>query len=174
MGPVLIDAARLPVEPACVTPIVDVARLGVVGDLTASVAAWHRRSGPATHTLADVASAAGYAWRSLADGTLWSGADTWDLQVLPAELVELLDVAPAMGRYELAGTAALDVLPGRTVALADLTGDAATADQALRVVEQALALAPGNAEALGGVMQSGANAYSNIQTYKRYSIPGDE
>ena len=30
------------------------------------------------------------------------------------------------------------------------------------------------AEALGGVMQSGANAYSNIQTYKRYSIPGDE
>ena len=32
----------------------------------------------------------------------------------------------------------------------------------------------GNAEALGGVMQSGANAYSNIQTYKRYSSPGDE
>ena len=32
--------------------------------------------------------------------------------------------------------------------IADLTGDAATADQALRVVEQALALAPGNAEAL--------------------------
>lgn len=88
-----------------------------LGDLTASVAAWHRRSGPATHTLADVASAAGYAWRSLSDGTLWCGADAWASQALPASDVELLDVAPAMGRHELAGTAALDVLPGRTVAL---------------------------------------------------------
>lgn len=31
-----------------------------------------------------------------------------------------------------------------------------------------------NAEAFGSVMQIGANAYNNILTYKRYSIPGDD
>lgn len=86
-----------------------------LGDLTASVAAWHRRSGPATHTLADVAQAAGFAWRSLADGTLWCGDDTFAALALAG--VELLDVAPSLGRYELAGDVALDALPGRTLTL---------------------------------------------------------
>lgn len=90
-----------------------------VGDLSHVVSHWHRRAAPATHTVAAVAEAAGFAWRALADGTLWSGADAWDLQVLPADLVELLDAAPAVGRYELAGGAALDILPGRAVALDD-------------------------------------------------------
>ena len=90
-----------------------------LGDLSHAVTHWHRREAPATHTLAAVAEAAGFAWRALADGTLWCGEDTWDLQVLPAELAEMLDASPAVGRYELAGTAALDALPGRTIALDD-------------------------------------------------------
>ena len=90
-----------------------------LGDLSALVTHWHRRAAPGTHTVAAVAEAAGLSWRCLADGTLWCGLDAWDLQVLPAELVELLDAAPSVGRYELAGVAALDILPGRTVALDD-------------------------------------------------------
>lgn len=90
-----------------------------LGDLSALVTHWHRRSAPGTHTVAAVADAAGLAWRCLADGTLWCGADAWDLQILPAELAELLDATPSVGRFELAGTAALDILPGRAVALDD-------------------------------------------------------
>ena len=88
-----------------------------LGDLSAAVTAWHRRAAPATHTLADVARAAGAAWRALSDGTLWCGTDAWTAQTIPAEGVEMLDVAPSLGRYELAGEAALDILPGRTIAL---------------------------------------------------------
>lgn len=87
-----------------------------LGDLSALVTHWHRRAAPGTHTVAAVAEAAGLSWRCLADGTLWCGLDAWDLQVL---LVELLDASPSVGRYELAGTAALDILPGRTVAIDD-------------------------------------------------------
>jgi hypothetical protein len=90
-----------------------------LGDLSALVTHWHRRAAPGTHTVAAVAEAAGLSWRCLADGTLWCGLDAWDLQVLPAEPVELLDASPSVGRYELAGTAALDILPGRAVALDD-------------------------------------------------------
>lgn len=90
-----------------------------LGDLSALVTHWHRRAAPGTHTVAAVAEAAGLSWRCLADGTLWCGLDAWDLQVLPADLVELLDASPSVGRYELAGTAALDILPGRSVALDD-------------------------------------------------------
>ena len=93
-----------------------------LGDLSALVTHWHRRAAPGTHTVAAVAEAAGLSWRCLADGTLWCGLDAWDLQVLPAELVELLDASPSVGRYELAGTAALDILPGRTVAIDDHGG----------------------------------------------------
>ena len=87
-----------------------------LGDLSALVTHWHRRAAPGTHTVAAVAEAAGLAWRCLADGALWCGEDAWDLQVLPAEL---LDASPSVGRYELAGVAALDILPGRAVALDD-------------------------------------------------------
>lgn len=90
-----------------------------LGDLSALVTHWHRRAAPGTHTVAAVAEAAGLAWRCLADGTLWCGKDDWDLQVLRGEHLELLDAAPSVGRYELAGTAALDILPGRSVALDD-------------------------------------------------------
>lgn len=90
-----------------------------LGDLSALVTHWHRRAAPGTHTVAAVAEAAGLSWRALADGTLWCGLDAWERQALPAEPVELLDAAPSVGRYELAGVAALDILPGRTVALDD-------------------------------------------------------
>lgn len=90
-----------------------------IGDLSALATHWHRRSAPGTHTVAAVAEAAGLAWRCLADGTLWCGLDAWDLQILPAELVELLDASPSVGRFELAGVAALDILPGRAVSLDD-------------------------------------------------------
>ena len=90
-----------------------------LGDLSALVTHWHRRAAPGTHTVAAIAEAAGLAWRCLADGTLWCGLDAWDPQVLPADLLELLDASPSVGRYELAGTAALDILPGRAVALDD-------------------------------------------------------
>ena len=53
-----------------------------LGDLSAAVTAWHRRAAPATHTLADVARAAGRV-RALNDGTLWCGADAWTAQTIP-------------------------------------------------------------------------------------------
>ena len=47
------------------------------GDLARPVARWQRVEAPASRTVADVARAAGYAWRTLADGTVWVGADAW-------------------------------------------------------------------------------------------------
>lgn len=87
------------------------------GDLSALANHWHRLSGPASRTLAAVADAAGYGWRVLADGTVWTGPETWAAQALAGTPVDVLDVDPAMGRYQLAGDAALDLLPGRTVTL---------------------------------------------------------
>lgn len=87
-----------------------------VGDLTATVARWARVAAPAAHTVADVARAAGYVWRTLADGTVWMGAETWAALDLGADL-DVIRVNPLAGRWELAGAAALAIVPGRTVML---------------------------------------------------------
>jgi hypothetical protein len=86
------------------------------GDLTATVARWARVAAPAAHTVADVAHAAGYAWRTLADGTVWLGPETWPALELGADL-DVIRVDPRLGRWELAGTAALPIVPGRVVTL---------------------------------------------------------
>ena len=86
------------------------------GDLTATVARWARVAAPAAHTVADVAHAAGYAWRTLADGNVWVGPETWAALELGADL-DVIRVDPRLGRWELAGAAALPIVPGRVVTL---------------------------------------------------------
>lgn len=89
---------------------------GTSGDLSATVARWHRIEAPAAHTVADVARQAGYVWRVLADGTVWMGLEAWAPAALPAP-VDVLDVDPHLGRWLLAGDGALDATPGTVVTL---------------------------------------------------------
>lgn len=86
------------------------------GELTATVARWARVAGPAHHTVADVARAAGYAWRVLDDGSVWCGPEGWAALALGADL-DVLSHDPATGRYELAGDACAAIDPGRVVTL---------------------------------------------------------
>lgn len=87
-------------------------------DLSGTTPIWHRIAAPAAHAVADVARAAGCAWRVLPDGTVWMGQETWPL-VSPA--VDVIDWRPDLGRLELAGDV-LGILPGQTLrARSDLT-----------------------------------------------------
>lgn len=81
-------------------------------------ARWHRVAAPAAHAVADVARAAGLAWRVLADGTLWMGAETWPPH-RPLD-VDLVDWRPELGRLELAGST-LGILPGQTLTVREIT-----------------------------------------------------
>lgn len=83
--------------------------------LDAAAPRWHRHTGPASQAVADIARAAGYAWRVGPDGTLWLGVDTW-ATVTPASPVDVLDELPEAGRVTLAGDT-LDIAPGTTLAL---------------------------------------------------------
>lgn len=85
------------------------------GALDAAAPRWHVREAPAAHVVGDVARAAGYAWRMLADGSLWLGVETWPT-VTPAAPVDVIDEAPAVGRLVLAGDV-LRALPGVTLSL---------------------------------------------------------
>lgn len=85
------------------------------GPLDAVAPRWHRHTGPASQAVADIARAAGYAWRVRPDGTLWLGVDTWST-VTPASPVDVLDELPEAGRLTLAGDT-LGILPGQTLAL---------------------------------------------------------
>lgn len=91
------------------------------GDLSTNVTRWHRAAGTAANAVADVARAAGFAWRVLADGTVWVGAETWPAATVSG--VELLDWRPELGRAELGGDAAalLGILPGQTLTLDAIT-----------------------------------------------------
>lgn len=84
------------------------------GALDAAAPRWHVREAPASHVVGDVARAAGYAWRVLADGSVWLGVETWPT-VTPAAAVDVIDEAPAVGRLVLAGDV-LGALPGVTFA----------------------------------------------------------
>lgn len=86
------------------------------GDLSAVVRRWARVAAPASHTVADVARAAGLVWRVGGDGAVWMGAETWAPLSLGADL-DVTSVDPDAGRWELAGSAALAIVPGRTVTL---------------------------------------------------------
>ena len=85
------------------------------GPLDAVAPRWHRHEGSASAAVADIARAAGYAWRVRPDGTLWLGSDTWST-VTPASPVDVLDELPEAGRITLAGDT-LDIAPGTTLAL---------------------------------------------------------
>jgi len=85
------------------------------GPLDAVAPRWHRHEGSASAAVADIARAAGYAWRVRPDGTLWLGSDTWST-VTPASPVDVLDELPEAGRITLAGDT-LDLAPGTTLAL---------------------------------------------------------
>lgn len=79
---------------------------------------WHRLAGPAGAAVADVARAAGCAWRVLPDGSVWVGRETWPAH---APEVDVVDWRPEVGRLELAGDT-LGILPGQSLrARADLT-----------------------------------------------------
>jgi len=83
-----------------------------------SVPRWHRVAAPAAHAVADVARAAGLAWRVLPDGNVWLGVETWpEYRTLDAQVV---DWRPEIGRVELAGDT-LGVLPGQTLVVRDLS-----------------------------------------------------
>ena len=69
-----------------------------LGDLSATVPRWHRIAAPASHTVADVARAAGYVWRALAAGTLGLGAETWAPLAL-ASGVDVIGHDPRVGRF---------------------------------------------------------------------------
>jgi len=86
------------------------------GELTATVARWARVAGPTHHTVADVARAAGYAWRVLDDGTVWTGPEAWAPVTLGGDL-DVIEHAPATGRYELGGASAQAIDPGTTIPL---------------------------------------------------------
>ena len=62
------------------------------------------------------ATALGYAWRVLADGGVWLGAETWSALTLAD--VSLLEVDHLCGIYVLGGDT-LTVVPGVTLTLAD-------------------------------------------------------
>lgn len=83
--------------------------------LTAAVARWHRTRAPGSTAVAEVARYAGLPWRVLADGTVWVGAETW--APLTVTDVDVMGREPVVGCTDLAGDAALDILPGRTVTL---------------------------------------------------------
>lgn len=85
------------------------------GALDAAAPRWHRHTGPASQAVADIARAAGYAWRVRPDGTLWLGSDIWST-VTPASPVDVLDELPEAGRITLGGDT-LDIAPGTTLAL---------------------------------------------------------
>lgn len=85
--------------------------------LDATAPLWHRIAGTASTAVADVARAAGYAWRVLADGRVWLGADAWTAYT-PTGAVDVVDEYPAAGRYVLAGDT-LGITPGVTLTLTD-------------------------------------------------------
>ncbi|MDO9016682.1 MAG: hypothetical protein Q8S73_37890 [Deltaproteobacteria bacterium] len=93
-----------------------------VGDLSATVARWHRSATTGAQELAEVALRAGMSWRVLADATVWVGPETWDAADVGAD-VEVLDRDPVLGRYELAGADALDIRPGTIVQLREGASD---------------------------------------------------
>jgi len=84
-------------------------------DLGALANLWHRIAGPASTAVADVARAAGYAWRVFADGSVWLGADAWATYT-PTGAVDVIDEQPEAGRLVLAGDT-LGIVPGVTLAL---------------------------------------------------------
>lgn len=88
---------------------------GDAQDLGALANLWHRIAGPASTAVADVARAAGYSWRTLADGSVWLGADAWATYT-PTGAVDVVDEQPEAGRLVLAGDT-LGIVPGVTLAL---------------------------------------------------------
>ena len=87
-----------------------------LGDLSAEQRHWHRPRQTAAAEVAEIARAAGFAWRVLSDGTVWVGPEAWPELALGDDL-EVMEHDTAAGRYTLAGSAALALLPGRTVNL---------------------------------------------------------
>lgn len=86
-----------------------------LGALDAAAPAWHRHEGQGSQAVADIARAAGYAWRVRADGRVWMGPEAWPT-FTPASPVDVVDELAEAGRLTLAGDT-LGILPGQTLAL---------------------------------------------------------
>lgn len=89
-----------------------------LGDLSAAYSHWIRRAAVASHAVADVARAAGYAWRVLTDGTVWMGSEAW--ATYAPEDVDLVAWNDLSGTLTLSGST-LGVLPGQTLTAGDRT-----------------------------------------------------
>jgi hypothetical protein len=83
-----------------------------IGDLSHAVTLYQRREAPALFTVADVARAAGYAWRVRPDGRVWMGAERWPA-FAPTD-VELVGWDDRTGTLRFSGST-LGILPGQTL-----------------------------------------------------------
>lgn len=81
---------------------------------------WLRVPGPAHHAVAEVARAAGLAWRVRADGAVWLGADSFETMETPADF-DVLGEVSAHDRLLVAGDV-LGIVPGVYLVLPDGDG----------------------------------------------------
>ncbi len=89
-------------------------------DLSYAVALWQRTRGLGASAVAEIALAAGYVWRVLADGTVWMGVETWH-DAGELELT-LLDRNTRGGIYTISGDT-LSLAPGMRLQVRDELGD---------------------------------------------------
>lgn len=90
------------------------------GSLVAVVARFHRAQGAAARAIDATATALGYGWRVLDDGTVWLGAEAWDAS--PEADVSLVGRDPAQRQYTLGGDV-LALRPGQLLQLRDEGAD---------------------------------------------------
>ena len=100
------------------------------GLLATSLASWTINSCSGARAIAELCYAASQAlgqpvgWRTLQDGTIWLGVESWPSQGLP-QGAELLEQAPAEGRY-IIGVDTPSLLPG--VHLTDIDANVLAVD----------------------------------------------
>lgn len=90
------------------------------GDLSAAFARFHRAEGAAARAIDATATALGYGWRVLDDGTVWIGPETWPAS--PEADVTLLEHDPRERRYVLGGDV-LAIRPGQLLQVRDEAAD---------------------------------------------------
>lgn len=101
------------------------------GDLSAAIARFHRAEGAAARAIDATATALGYGWRVLDDGTVWLGAETWP--AAPEADVTLLDSDPRERHYTLGGDV-LGIRPGQLLQVRDEAADVFVRCGAVRLV----------------------------------------
>lgn len=78
--------------------------------LSTSLSTWSRLRGPGGASLAQLVDRLGATWRTLPDGTVWVGSETWDEQAVS---YAVMAADPSRGWLEVAAED-LTIAPGRT------------------------------------------------------------